>query len=76
LLTRVSRCWFNFGGNAKNGYEFCIIAGLTPTGDEPDLIKEIDVVMLAVTGGLARTEAHYASLLDAAGLRLEQVVQA
>jgi len=33
------------------------------------------VVMLAVTGGLERTEAQYASLFDAAGLRLERVIQ-
>ncbi|EJL57836.1 methylase involved in ubiquinone/menaquinone biosynthesis [Rhizobium sp. CF122] len=48
---------------------------LVPPGNEPDLIKEIDVVMLAVTGGLERTEAQYASLFDDAGLRLEQLIQ-
>ena len=30
--------------------------------------------MLAVTGGLERTQAEYASLLAAAGLRLERVI--
>jgi hypothetical protein len=45
-----------------------------PAGDEPNQIKNIDVVMLAVTGGQERTEAQYASLLDAAGLRLERVI--
>jgi len=48
---------------------------LVPPGDEPNLIKGIDVVMLAVTGGLERTEAQYASLFDAAGLRLERVIK-
>ncbi|THK35328.1 ubiquinone/menaquinone biosynthesis protein [Ensifer sp. MPMI2T] len=48
---------------------------LVPPGDEPNLIKEIDVVMLAITGGLERTEAQYASLFDAAGLQLERVIQ-
>ena len=48
---------------------------LVPPGDEPDGIKSIDVVMLVVTGGLERTEAHYASLFGAAGLRLERVIQ-
>ena len=48
---------------------------LVPPGDEPDGIKNIDVVMLVVTGGLERTEAQYASLFDAAGLRLERVIQ-
>jgi SAM-dependent methyltransferase len=48
---------------------------LVPPGDEPDRIKSIDVVMLVVTGGRERTEAQYASLFDAAGLRLERVIQ-
>jgi 2-polyprenyl-3-methyl-5-hydroxy-6-metoxy-1,4-benzoquinol methylase len=48
---------------------------LVPPGDEPDQIKGIDVVMLAITGGLERTQAQYASLFDAAGLRLERVIQ-
>jgi SAM-dependent methyltransferase len=43
-------------------------------GDEPNQIKNIDVVMLAVTGGLERSEAQYASLLETAGLRLERVI--
>jgi SAM-dependent methyltransferase len=47
---------------------------LVPPGDEPSQIKNIDVVMLAVTGGLERTETQYASLLDAAGLRLERII--
>ena len=48
---------------------------LVPPGDEPDQIKSIDVVMLAVTGGLERTEAQYARLFDAAGLRLDRVIE-
>jgi hypothetical protein len=48
---------------------------LVPPGDEPSQIKSIDVVMLAVTGGLERTETQYASLFEAAGLRLERVIQ-
>lgn len=47
---------------------------LVPQGDEPHQIKSIDIVMLAVTGGLERTEEQYASLFDAAGLRLERVL--
>jgi hypothetical protein len=52
-----------------------VVETLVPPGDEPKLIKNIDVVMLAVTGGRERTEAHYASLFDAAGLRLDRVIQ-
>jgi SAM-dependent methyltransferase len=48
---------------------------LVPLGNEPNQIKSVDVVMLAVTGGLERTEIQYASLFDAAGLRLERVIE-
>ncbi|RWA70133.1 MAG: ubiquinone/menaquinone biosynthesis protein [Mesorhizobium sp.] len=47
---------------------------LVPPGDEPDQIKTLDVVMLAVTGGLERTEAQYARLFAGAGLKLERVI--
>jgi len=47
---------------------------IIPAGNEADPIKLIDANMLAVTGGLERTEAGYASLLAAAGLRLTRVV--
>ncbi|MDX8464112.1 methyltransferase [Mesorhizobium sp. VK23B] len=47
---------------------------LVPPGDAPDQIKAIDVVMLAVTGGLERTEAQYARLFEGAGLKLERVI--
>jgi hypothetical protein len=48
---------------------------LVPPGDGPSQIKHVDVVMLAVTGGLERTETQYASLFNAAGLRLERIIQ-
>jgi O-methyltransferase domain len=48
---------------------------LVPPGDEPNQIKAIDVVMLAVTGGLERTEAQYTRLFATAGLQLERVIQ-
>ncbi|KUM28489.1 ubiquinone/menaquinone biosynthesis protein [Mesorhizobium loti] len=47
---------------------------LVPPGDQPAQVKFLDVVMLAVTGGLERTEAQYASLFEGAGLRLERVI--
>ncbi|MGX5804354.1 methyltransferase [Bradyrhizobium sp. Arg314] len=47
---------------------------LVPPGDEPDQIKAIDVVMLAVTGGLERTEAQYTKLFEGAGLKLSRVI--
>jgi hypothetical protein len=48
---------------------------LVPPGDAPNPIKGIDVVMLAVTGGLERTEVQYQNLFATAGLRLERVIE-
>ena len=59
---------------APNG-RVLVAETIVPPGDEPNQIKSIDVVMLAVTGGLERSEAQYARLFDAAGLRLERVIQ-
>lgn len=47
---------------------------IMPTGNEPDPIKMIDVTMLAVTGGLERSEEQFATLFADAGLRLERVI--
>jgi SAM-dependent methyltransferase len=47
---------------------------IIPDGNEPHQIKMIDVVMLAVTGGLERTEAQYATLFASGGLRLDRVI--
>lgn len=48
---------------------------IVPAGNEPHPIKVIDVTMLAVTGGLERSEDQYASLFTKAGLRLERVLK-
>jgi hypothetical protein len=56
------------------GAKVLVAETLVPPGNEPSQIKYIDVVMLAVTGGLERTEAQYARLFEAAGLRLERVI--
>jgi SAM-dependent methyltransferase len=47
---------------------------IIPPGNEPNTIKLIDANMLVVTGGVERTEAEYAALFTAAGLRLERVI--
>jgi hypothetical protein len=59
---------------APNG-KVLVAETLVPLGNEPSQIKSVDVVMLAVTGGLERTEIQYATLFDAAGLRLERVIE-
>ena len=43
-------------------------------GDETDRIKLMDAVMLAVMGGMERTETKYGALFAASGLRLERVI--
>ena len=45
-----------------------------PEGSEPHLAKELDILMLIVTGGRERTQADYQSLLASGGFRLDRVV--
>jgi SAM-dependent methyltransferase len=47
---------------------------IIPPGNESNTIKLIDANMLVVTGGVERTEAEYAALFAAAGLRLGRVI--
>jgi SAM-dependent methyltransferase len=51
-----------------------VAESIIPPGNEPTTIKLIDAAMLVVTGGIERTEAEYAALFAAAGLRLERVI--
>jgi SAM-dependent methyltransferase len=51
-----------------------VVETIIPPGNEPHSIKLIDANMLVVTGGVERTQAEYARLFEAAGLRLERVV--
>jgi hypothetical protein len=45
-----------------------------PPGDDFHPGKLLDLVMLAVTGGMERTAEEYAALLAKAGFRLTRVV--
>jgi len=45
-----------------------------PAGNEPHVVKFLDLEMLAVPGGRERTEAAYAALFERAGFRLARVV--
>jgi hypothetical protein len=51
-----------------------VIESVLPAGDDPHFSRFGDVVMLVALGGQERTEPEYASLLDAAGFRLERTV--
>lgn len=62
------------GMMSSNG-KVLIAETIVPVGNDPDIIKLIDVNMLVVTGGTERTEAQYAAMLGAAGLGLERVIK-
>jgi hypothetical protein len=47
---------------------------VVPPAGTPDFSKLLDIEMLVNTGGVERTEAEYASLLEAAGFELTRVI--
>ncbi len=49
---------------------------IMPEGNEPAPVKVLDMPMLAVLGGMERTEEEYRELFDAAGLEFTRVVSA
>lgn len=51
-----------------------IIETVVPLTPEPHLAKELDIAMMALPGGMERTEAEYAALVAKAGLRLQGIV--
>ena len=50
-----------------------VMERLIPAGNEPALSKVVDITMLAITGGMARTRDQLEALLGAAGFTLERV---
>lgn len=56
------------------GGRFLIVEMVTPGPNEPSFAKMLDMQMLALAGGLERTEPEYAALLERAGYRLNRVV--
>lgn len=59
---------------AGEGSKLLVIEAILPEAPGPHASKVLDIVMLSVTGGRERTQSEYASLLEAAGFRLERVV--
>src|SRR5207237_8261140 len=51
-----------------------LLETIVPAEPGPHWAKTLYVVMLAVTGGLQRTQAQYAELLSGAGFRMQRVV--
>jgi hypothetical protein len=59
---------------APDGATLLLLENIVPDEPGPHWAKTLDVVMLAVTGGLQRTRSQYAELLSGAGFRMQRVV--
>ncbi|WP_327358697.1 methyltransferase [Streptomyces sp. NBC_01304] len=59
---------------APAGARLLVVDAVLAPGNEPDLGKLVDIVMLAVLRGRERTEAEFGTLLTAAGFRPERVI--
>jgi hypothetical protein len=66
----LSNCRAAMHGNSRL---LLVESVLGPDGG-PSLAGAFDLMMLALTGGMERTEQEYAGLLSAAGLRLARIV--
>lgn len=58
---------------AQNG-KLLLVESVIPVGNQPCPAKWLDLHMLAITGGMERTEAEYCHLLAAAGFKLTQII--
>jgi hypothetical protein len=54
--------------------ELLVIELLVPDDPGPHWAKTLDIVMLAMTGGLQRTKQEYGALLASAGFTLQAVI--
>ena len=52
-----------------------LIETIVPPTPGPHLSKELDIIMMALPGGMERTREEYASLASNCGLRLQRVVE-
>jgi hypothetical protein len=52
-----------------------IIETVVPDAPGPHLSKELDITMMAIPGGMERTQEEYASLATKCALRLERMVE-
>jgi O-methyltransferase domain/Dimerisation domain len=58
----------------KPGSKLLVLDSVIPEGNEPHPGKFMDINMLAMTGGLERTEKEFAALFTKAGLKLSRVI--
>jgi len=71
---RAGRILENVRTAAKPGATVIALEPVMPTGDEPHMSKMLDLTMLAMTGGLERTEDEHRQLFEGAGLTFHRVV--
>ncbi|MDP8931520.1 MAG: hypothetical protein M3O70_23870, partial [Actinomycetota bacterium] len=58
----------------RSGATVLLIETVMPDGPEPHWAKDLDVLMLAVTGGRERTSAEYEGLLETAGMKFVRAI--
>ncbi|MFC6882307.1 MULTISPECIES: methyltransferase [Actinomadura] len=66
---RAERVLANVRRALSGGGRVVVVDAVVPEGDVPHPAKAMDLTMLALHGGRERTEAEFAKLFDAAGLR-------
>jgi hypothetical protein len=67
----VGRRWARAMG--EDG-KLLVIEGVVPPGNEPSVSKFFDLAMMALPGGMERTQEEYRQLFEAAGFRLARIV--
>ena len=71
---RAGRILENIRQAAEPGATIIALEPVMPAGDEPHMSKMLDLTMLAMTGGLERTEDEHRQLFERAGLTFHHVV--
>ncbi len=71
---RAGQILGNIRQAAKPGATILALEPVMPAGDEPHMSKMLDLTMLAMTGGLERTEDEHRQLFERAGLTFHHVV--
>ena len=70
---RAGRILENIRQAAKPGATVLALEPVMPVGDEPHMSKMLDLTMLAMTGGLERTEDEHRQLFEGAGLTFHHI---
>jgi hypothetical protein len=69
-ITILRNCRWAMG----NGGKLLVVEGIVPPGNEPSVSKFFDLAMMALPGGMERTEEEYRQLFEAGGFRLTKIV--